>query len=62
MTCTNCKGACPAPQACELPIQFAESEPDYGFRAYVIGAILLALIVFSVWAYHTWPLAFDLAR
>ena len=29
--CTTCKGTCPTPEACEMPVQYAEEEP-IGFK------------------------------
>jgi len=43
--CTNCRGNCPTPEACELPIQFAGQEPE-DLTTGTVGAFVLWSIVF----------------
>lgn len=31
MTCSSCKGQCPHPQACELPVAIATKPPRFAF-------------------------------
>ena len=49
-TCTNCDGKCPTPEACELPVQFADDEPippSFALAIWITGCItVLALVSF----------------
>ena len=47
--CQQGRKKCPTPEACELPIQYAEDEPmpaSFAFVLWVVGCIAVAAISF----------------
>lgn len=53
-TCTNCDGKCPTPEACELPVQFADDEPvpiSFAIALWITGIIVLLSAVSFIAGY-----------